>query len=600
MIDRRRRPAAARLILGVLVVALAAPVATTAARPGPTTPGAAVTRPAAAPHPSTPMLARTMKLPAGATTAPVSRPPFRVKSKSRLDSVLQRIAAAAARSVKTGVAAANAARVRTSQNRVLVVVESAAANSAKVGAAIRAARGEVTGTGNGSTLTQAWVPVGALRRLAANAAVAQVRVPAAAVLTAGPIETEGDAAINLPAWQAAGRDGAGVKVGIIDGGFEGYPALLGTELPADVVVKTFVDGEVDGDVDGTTPHGTACAEIVHDVAPAASLYLAKIATNVDLEEAVTWLRAQHVKVISTSIGFYNLTAGDGMGYFENIVASARAAGILWVTAAGNDRLDHWGGSFRDANGNNFHEFSTGQEVDYFGPGDGSGYLIDAGYEIDAFVRWNDWAAHNQDYDLYILRYDEFSGYWDFVGFGEDLQTGAAGQHPVEFASAVTSGAPAVYGILIEKYKATRAVNLEVFVPGIPLDKAVHGRSLANLADANSAMTVGALNVTSPYVHETYSSEGPTNGPGGAATGGAVKPDISAYANVSTASFGAGVFDGTSSATPHVAGAAAVVKASHPTFTPAEIEAYLEARAVDMGTVGLDNVYGFGRLFLGAV
>jgi hypothetical protein len=43
-----------------------------------------------------------------------------------------------------------------------------------------------------------------------------------------------------------------------------------------------------------------------------------------------------------------------------------------------------------------------------------------------------------------------------------------------------------------------------------------------------------------------------NGPGGTAIGALfVKPDVSAYANVSTESYGAGVFNGTSSATPHV-------------------------------------------------
>ena len=126
------------------------------------------------------------------------------------------------------------------------------------------------------------------------------------------------------------------------------------------------------------------------------------------------------------------------------------------------------------------------------------------------------------------------------------------------------------------------------------------RSLANLADAPAAMTVAALDVNSPYPQESYSSEGPTNGPGGTASGGAIKPDIAAFANVSTMSYPdpAHKFNGTSAATPHVAGAAALVKGANSAYTPAQIRSFLEGRAIDMGSAGKDTIYGFGRLNLG--
>ena len=133
-----------------------------------------------------------------------------------------------------------------------------------------------------------------------------------------------------------------------------------------------------------------------------------------------------------------------------------------------------------------------------------------------------------------------------------------------------------------------------------LDKIVTARSLANLADAPAAMTVAALDVKSPYPQESYSSEGPANGPGGTATGGATKPDISGFANVSTASYPDpnAKFNGTSSATPHVAGAAALVKGAYPAYTPAQIQGFLEGRAIDMGSAGKDTLFGWGRLYLG--
>src|SRR5439155_57436 len=83
---------------------------------------------------------------------------------------------------------------------------------------------------------------------------------------------------------------------------------------------------------------------------------------------------------------------------------------------------------------------------------------------------------------------------------------------------------APYGFIIQRYSSTRNVNFEVFAPKIQtLDEQVHARSLANLADAPDAVTVAALDVHSPYPQESYSSEGPANGPGGTAGGGTPTP-----------------------------------------------------------------------------
>ena len=490
-----------------------------------------------------------------------------------------------------------------SEERVQVQILTDAAHLDLAIRAVERAGGEVTVIGNDSSLFQAWLPIGVLETVSSDKNVFFIRQPAQLVLMedlkAGIYNTEGLAAMNGTAWHSVGFNGTGVKIGIIDGGFLGYPTLLGSDLPASVTVMNFVDGQTVDQVNGTSPHGTACAEIIYDIAPGATLYLAKIGTNLDLQEAVTWMiNTNHVDIISTSLGWYNITPGDGTGEFASLVQTARNAGVLWMTAAGNDREAHWGGAYNDPEGDSFHNFNATQDVNYFGPGNGDGYLIPSGYLFTVAVRWDDWVNVNQDFDLYLLRWDGSN--WVEVGGSSNYQIGGPGQEPTEFAQVITSGANAVYGFAIGCFSCSRAVNFEVFAPKLErLDEVVNSRSLANLADAPSAMTVAALDVNSPYPQESYSSEGPTNGPGGTALGGIVKPDISGFANVSTVSYGVvSKFNGTSSATPHVAGAAALVLSAYPAYTPDQLQTYLQGRAIDMGSAGKDNDFGYGRLNLG--
>ena len=130
-----------------------------------------------------------------------------------------------------------------------------------------------------------------------------------------------------------------------------------------------------------------------------------------------------------------------------------------------------------------------------------------------------------------------------------------------------------------------------------LDEWVPARSLGFPADSPDAITVGAVDVSSPYTFEPYSSQGPTFGAGGTCSGGSTKPDIAAYANVSTVSYGATGFAGTSAATPHVAGAAALILDAIPGYSVSQLQDYLESNAIDMGAAGKDNLYGSGRLYL---
>ena len=491
---------------------------------------------------------------------------------------------------------AKAAGMRLEAERVQVQLVVRPDNETAAREQIIALGGEVTGSFE-DTL-QAWLPIDQLTRVSAMPVIDYIQQPNSVVLDddeAVDALTEGRAAANADVWHDAGWHGQGVRVAIIDGGFQGYPTKLGSDLPAFVTVKNFVDGQTDAQVDGTSRHGTACAEIVHDMAPQAQLYLLKISTDIDLSEAVDYAISQGVDVISTSLTFINATPGDGTGRFAVMAQKARTAGILWTTAAGNYRETHWSGAFTDADGDGFHEYAPGVEVNVFGPGNGTAFLIPSGVVLSPSIRWDDWTAVNQNYRLVLLRHNGSS--YDIVATSDNPQTGKFGQRPTERINYVTSGAASVYGVAIQRKSGNRSVYLHLLTPNRELDRRTPSMSLGDLADVAAVLTVAAVDVDVPFVREEYSSEGPTNGPGGVPNGGFLKPNLAAFANVSTASYGLRGFNGTSAATPHVAGAAALVLNAYPSASPGEVQDYLQTRAVNQGVPGPDSQFGYGRLRL---
>ena len=295
------------------------------------------------------------------------------------------------------IAAAQAARaegidVTASGARVIVVARDD----------VTAARNAVSDHGgsverNAGALVQALVPLSDLTALAADPAVALVRKP----LTATPdaISTgEEIAALNAPGYTASGFDGTGVKIGIIDLGFAGYASLLGTELPASVTTQDFCGGGLTT----ATEHGTAVAEIVHEVAPGAQLYLICFNTEVDLASAEAYAKAQGIKIINHSVSWFDTWRGDGNGPAgtpDATVKDARNNGILWVNAAGNQGQNHWNGTYVD-DGCGFAVFNPADPSF----GDLDQIVIGGGQQACVFLKWDSWPTTHNDYDLAALQH----------------------------------------------------------------------------------------------------------------------------------------------------------------------------------------------------
>jgi subtilisin family serine protease len=401
----------------------------------------------------------------------------------------------------------------------------------------------------------------------------------------GAIRGQGVDVTMANQWHQAGITGEGIKVGVLDLGFAGHEALLGTELPENVTLGVFGDKyALNQEV-----HGTACAEIVHEMAPDAEIVLAYYdGTDLAFGQAVEWLISQDVDIISNSTGSSGLSPMDGTGMTARMVDEAVAAGIFWVNSAGNEATSHHRSSYADTDGDNIHEFFPGGDIVEvlpfipYGPG----------FETEIILSWDDWAVADQDYDLILA-----DGEGNTLAESEDYQGGQEGAIPAEgfFYEFPDSE---IYLLMVENDagSARGDATFDLFIRNGELhpDYLVAEHSLSTPADARGAMAVAAVHWADDIL-ESYSSQGPT-------ADGRIKPDIAAPSVVDNASYAEEGFNGTSASTPHVAGAAALVMQAFPEFQgePDELSRFIQERTVDLGNSGPDNMFGAGRLSLGDI
>lgn len=392
----------------------------------------------------------------------------------------------------------------------------------------------------------------------------------------GRIESEGVARVGARAWHERGFRGQGARVAVIDQGFRGFQARAGTELPDKVHTRSFVADEPS--IDSASDHGTGVAEIVYDMAPDADLFLVTVSNEVELGNAVEWLKKEGVQVISFSLGALAAPV-DGSGILDKIVDDARQNGILWVSAAGNYGSSHWQGNFTDLNGDGWHEFAPGQHLFPFPIGSD---------QIGLFVLlWDAWPGTFLDYGFYLFL-EGPDGHLQLVGFSDSGQRGV--QPPVE---AIVSFFPprGNYYLAIKQQASTRPVKFHIYSLLHEFPEAVPDGSVISPATARGALAVGATNGFDQL--QRYSSRGPTGD-------GRTKPDLVAPDGVSTTTYGPSGFPGTSASTPHVAGAAALVLSAYPSWKADDIQAFLEGQAQRQLTGSKNNTFGAGRLRLGEV
>ena len=399
------------------------------------------------------------------------------------------------------------------------------------------------------------------------------------------VVSQGAAIIGAPQWNQHGYTGVGVKVGVIDLGFTGFSALIGSELPVPTTHCYRGIGQPTSDMSACEQggvHGTAVTETLMDIAPDASLYIANPQSLLDLHDAVSWMISQGVTIINHSVGWTWEGPGDGSSPYPDgalaAVDQAVAAGITWVNAAGNEGLSTWTGPWSDRDGDGVMEFSGNVER--------NAISVLSGNEIILQARWQDsWSNAATDLDLYLV-----SASGEVLRASEKPQRGLAGQTPFEFLRFTPTTTGPFYAV-VRLYGGTPPAWVQVQeFNGWSLAYSVPAGSIANPAESASTgmLAVGASPWNQPHVIQPFSSRGPTRD-------GRIKPDVVSLDSADTVTYGPSGFPGTSQASPHIAGMAALVEQRFPTYHPDEIAAFLKAQGDRSATP--DNTWGAGLVRL---
>ncbi len=477
------------------------------------------------------------------------------------------------------------------------------------------------------------------RAAATSPAAAQV---AAAAPVCNPVVTEGDVQLRATTARATyGLDGAGVKVGILSDSYDrrggagagiasgnlpgpGNPCGHGT--PVQVLQEQSSTGGND--------EGRAMAEIVHDVAPEATLMFAS-AMNGELGFAnnIRSLAAAGAKVIVDDVGYLDEPAYQD-GDVGKAVADVAALGVTYYSAAGNENIldqqdrdvsSYEGAAYRPttcpvlpaddlpAEGYDCHDFDPGGGVS-----NGDTITVEAGEQLIMTLSWNE-PEYGIVTDLAFLVIDTTAN--EIIAGSDDPQDNSIYYKPFEaFSFSNQTSFSHTYKVVVlrnvnhpggtPKFKfitwgyqyAIDSVQFPTTSGGDVIGPSILGHSAPLTGASVGAVPYTPTISTAP---EDYSSRGPatycwapitgTTSPAAALPSCQTKPLDFVATDGGLTSFFAQPFGpfwrfyGTSAAAPHAAAVGALMLDARPCATPAQILAAQRSTARPVGSYGVGAV-----------
>jgi Subtilase family len=461
---------------------------------------------------------------------------------------------------------------------------------------------------------------------------------AAATCPSGDVVSEGDQQLRAAEARVAPPepDGSGIEVGILSDSFN-RDELAQTNEAEDVETAdlpgvdndcghtTQVDLLDDGEANGED-EGRAMAQIVHDLAPGASLAFASAFTGLfAFAENVEDLRDAGADLIVDDVA-YPIEPFFQEGPVSVAVSDVVESGVSYLSSAANNNLF-------DAEGNEIGSWETEQYRDSgtcppavkalpgfqgthcldFHPGSQTdktlGVKVAPGATLTVDLQWAEpWEGVETDLDAFLLN---ATGGLIGASATDNIEVS---QKPVEFLQWENeSGSQQTVQLVVNRFTGNAPRLKLAFlqngfgVVGLEYPKTTEtdivGPTIFGHNGAADAISVAAVPFDDSAVVESYSSRGPVTHYFGPVTTGAAaplpepealaKPDVAATDCGVTTFFGSPVFEetgvawrfcGTSAAAPHAAAVAALMSEAK-AATPEEVRSALFASAAPVGAFG---------------
>lgn len=406
--------------------------------------------------------------------------------------------------------------------------------------------------------------------------------------TTNSTQSEGNTAIATTALHQKGFTGKGLKIGILDFGYRHYTKLQTQGIvPAPSKTKTFDNDQNANEINvqASSEHGTACAEIIHQIAPDAELYLVQAgngdgrASSGQVAAAIDWLIEQDVDIINFSGGGHH-SQHDGTSALDQKVSEALNKNILWVNAAGNEGEKIWTGQLLDRNLNGLVDIGQYDVLTFEKKGDSNTMIM---------LNWDDWDSSRQnsqniDVDAVILAQDSNGEVVKVAEINQPRTTNTAARKSQTLRLPVGK-----YGIALRSSQSAPK-NIRVYVENAHLDLDRPYSSIAIPATSADALAVAAWDVKTQQI-AAYSSRGATDD-------GRVKPDVSAPTNTLNAAYqasGRSRFTGTSAAAPYTAAFAALVWQAQPNLNAKQLKQLIIQKATNAIGQAPNNNAGYGLI-----
>jgi len=474
---------------------------------------------------------------------------------------------------------------------------------------IRDGGGRILGSFPAEKSIRAILPLAMTEKLAGRSDVKFIRPAVGATTNTGTPNSEGDVAHKSNIARRYGATGFGIKVAVLSDSLDdGHSALAHSRATGNIGAVTVLPAQ-----GGTgEAEGLAMLEIVHDLAPSATLYFATgFGGPASFAQNIRVLANQGCKVIIDDVTNFSESPFQD-GPIAQAVNDVSARGVLFFSSARNsgNKNDNtsstWEGDFVDGGDASFYD------------GAGSRYHDFGQFNLTTNVTMTDqpradlfWAdplgGSFNDYDLFII---DNSG--NVLRSSIDTQNGS--QDPYEQVDMLNVGER----ILIVKFSGEgRFLHLDTgrCQISISTDGCVRGHNASGAPNAFSIAETNANGRTTPFVGgaanpvNTQSSDGPRRiffEPNGSAitpgnfssTGGRLllKPDLTAATGVKTSlptTSGLNPFFGTSAAAPHAGAIAAQLLSFKPMLTPAQIRVAMQHSCLGIEAAGFDRDSGFG-------